>query len=218
MQLPEPKSLPYKTLLADIEKGLIKIPQFQRDYVWSKERAAELIDSILKGYPIGTFITWKTKEQLRVVKDLGGVTLPSIPEGDFAEYVLDGQQRMTSLFCALKGVRIQRSNRWDDFSAIFVDLNAEQYERIVITDVSHLEEGQYIRLTDLIHASITTLVKYDAQYHSKLDEYKQIIQGYNFSLIEVKEVSLEVATEIFTRINVGGKPLSLFEIMVAKTF
>ena len=72
MNLPEPKNLPYKTLLADIEKGLIKIPQFQRDYVWSKERAARLIDSILKGYPIGTFITWKTKEQLRV----SGVNYP----------------------------------------------------------------------------------------------------------------------------------------------
>ena len=55
MHLPEPKNLPYKTLLADIEKVLIKIPQFQRDYMWSKERAAGLIDSILKGFPIGTF-------------------------------------------------------------------------------------------------------------------------------------------------------------------
>jgi uncharacterized protein with ParB-like and HNH nuclease domain len=135
MHLPEPKNLPYKTLLADIEKGLIKIPQFQRDYVWSKERAAGLIDSILKGYPIGTFITWKTKEALRVVKDLGGVELPPVPEGDFAEYVLDGQQRMTSLFCALKGVQIQRGKKIDDFADIFVDLKASEHEQIVL--ISH---------------------------------------------------------------------------------
>ncbi|MCC2523571.1 GmrSD restriction endonuclease domain-containing protein [Vibrio coralliilyticus] len=218
MNLPEPKNLPYKALLADIEKGLIKIPQFQRDYVWTKDRAAGLIDSILKGYPIGTFITWKTKEQLRVVKDLGGVELPPVPEGDFAEYVLDGQQRMTSLFCALKGVTIQRGNKLDDFSAIYVDLNADEHEQIVVTDVSELEEGQYISLTDLINAGFTVLAQYDATYHEKLEEYKQTIQGYNFSLIEVKEAPLDVATEIFTRINVGGKPLTLFEIMVAKTF
>jgi hypothetical protein len=61
-------------------------------------------------------------------------------------------------------------------------------------------------------------VTYDSKFHLLLDEYKQIIQSYNFSLIEVKEASIDVATEIFTRINVGGKPLSLFEIMVAKTF
>jgi hypothetical protein len=218
MHLPEPKNLPYKTLLADIEKGLIKIPQFQRDYVWSKERAAGLIDSILKGYPIGTFITWKTKETLRVVKDLGGVELPPVPEGDFAEYVLDGQQRMTSLFCALKGVQIQRGNKIDDFADIFVDLNASEHEQIVVIDTSELEQGTYISLTNLINAGLTVLAAFEGKYHSKLEEYKQTLQGYNFSLIQVKEVPLDVATEIFTRINVGGKPLSLFEIMVAKTF
>jgi len=218
MQLPEPKTLPYKTLLADIEKGLIKIPQFQRDYVWSKANAAKLIDSILKGYPIGTFITWKTREELRVVKDLGGITLPPVPDGDFAEYVLDGQQRMTSLFCALKGVKIQRDKKLDDFSTIYVDLTASEHEQIVVTDVGELEDGTYIKLTKLINAGLTVLAAFDAKYHLKLDEYKQTLQSYNFSLIEVKEVPLDVATEIFTRINVGGKALTLFEIMVAKTF
>lgn len=218
MQLPEPKNLPYKALLADIEKGLIKIPQFQRDYVWSKANAAKLIDSILKGYPIGTFITWKTKEPLRVVKDLGGIVLPPVPDGDFAEYILDGQQRMTSLFCALKGVKIKRGNKVDDFAAIYVDLNASEHEQIVVTDVSELVDGTYIPLTNLINAGLTVLAAFDQKYHEKLEEYKQTLQSYNFSLIEVKEAPLDVATEIFTRINVGGKPLTLFEIMVAKTF
>jgi hypothetical protein len=218
VQLPEPKSRPYMTLLADIEKGLIKIPQFQRDFVWSKERAAGLIDSILKGYPIGTFITWKTKETLRVVKNLGGVDLPLVPDGDFAEYVLDGQQRLTSLYCALKGVTIVRGNKTEDFAKIYVNLNATEHDQIVVTDISVLESGQYISLTDLLNAGITVLVKFDEHYHQKLEAYRQTIQSYNFSLIEVKEAALDVATEIFTRINVGGKALTLFEIMVAKTF
>lgn len=198
MHLPEPKNLPYKALLADIEKGLIKIPQFQRDYVWSKDRAAGLIDSILKGYPIGTFITWKTKEALRVVKDLGGVELPPVPDGDFAEYVLDGQQRMTSLFCALKGVQINRGKKVDDFSEIYIDLNADEHQQIVLTDISELEEGSYIKLKDLISFDLNFLQKYQ-QFFPKITEYSQTLQGYNFSLIEVKEAPLDVATEIFTR-------------------
>ncbi|AXY58132.1 DUF262 domain-containing protein [Acinetobacter chinensis] len=218
MNLPEPKNLPYKTLLADIEKGLIKIPQFQREYVWSLERAANLIDSILKGYPIGTFITWKTKETLRVVKDLGNVSLPPVPDGDFAEYVLDGQQRLTSLFCALKGLTIKRGSKQDDFSKIYINLKATYEEQIVTIDISNLEEKSFISLTDLINASFITLSSYDPKFHTRLAEYQQTILGYNFSLIEVKEASIDVATEIFTRINVGGKPLSLFEIMVAKTY
>nr|WP_256986724.1 DUF262 domain-containing protein [Pseudomonas aeruginosa] len=54
---------------------------FQREFVWDKEQSAKLIDSILKGYPIGTFIFWKTKETLRSVKDIGNHKLPETPKG-----------------------------------------------------------------------------------------------------------------------------------------
>ena len=59
-QISQYQSLPgnmlYNNLIANIEQGQIKIPQFQRKFVWSIEETAGLIDSILKGYPIGTFI------------------------------------------------------------------------------------------------------------------------------------------------------------------
>lgn len=55
MTLPEPLTVTFSGLIGDIEKGLIKIPQFQRDFVWDIEKSANLIDSIIKGYPIGTF-------------------------------------------------------------------------------------------------------------------------------------------------------------------
>ncbi len=72
MNLPEPLSVTFSSLMNDIEKGNIKIPQFQRDFVWSKEKSAKLLDSIIKGYPIGTFILWKTKDELRALRNLGG--------------------------------------------------------------------------------------------------------------------------------------------------
>lgn len=218
INLPQPRAIAYNALLNDIERGLIKIPQFQRDYVWSKENAAKLIDSILKGYPIGTFITWKTKEQLRAIKNLGNYDLPVVPAGDFAVYVLDGQQRMTSLFCALKGVSIKREKSIDDFSEIYIDLNASQHDQIVVVDNSQLKVGEFINLTNLLSNDFTMLASFRTDYCQKLHEYRNTIQGYHFSLIEVVEAPLDVATEIFTRINVGGKPLTLFEIMVAKTF
>jgi len=64
MNQPEPQASSLATLLAEIEKGLIKIPQFQRDFVWRKQKSAKLLDSIFKGYPIGTFILWRTKVRL----------------------------------------------------------------------------------------------------------------------------------------------------------
>lgn len=89
MKLPEPQSSPFSVLINDIEKGLIKIPQFQRDFVWDLNKSANLMDSIVKGYPIGTFIFWKTKERLRSIRNIGGIELPSPQDGDFVYYVLD---------------------------------------------------------------------------------------------------------------------------------
>lgn len=90
--------------------------------------------------------------------------------------------------------------------------------QIVITDVSAKEAKSYIRLTDLLYGGLTSLASYDAAYHGKLKEYRRRIESYDFPVIEVRDVPIDVATEIFTRINVGGTPLTLFEIMVAKTY
>ena len=56
MLQPENQSRKYDALFADIDTGRIKVPMFQRDFVWTKEQTSKLIDSIIKGFPIGTFI------------------------------------------------------------------------------------------------------------------------------------------------------------------
>jgi uncharacterized protein with ParB-like and HNH nuclease domain len=87
--------------------------------------SANLIDSIVKGYPIGTFIFWKTKDRLRSIRNLGNLVLPEPHEGDSINYVLDGQQRLTSLFIAIKGLSISRiENKSEDFSEMYIDLSA----------------------------------------------------------------------------------------------
>ncbi len=219
MQLPEPQTKTFPNLLGAIEQGQIKIPQFQRDFVWTMQKSAGLIDSVVKGYPIGTFIFWRTKERLRSVKDIGKQVLPEPEPGEFVDYVLDGQQRLTSLFASLRGVILTRENgREDDFSKIFIDLEAQESDQIVITDIEGKDEKSLISISKLLTGGLKLLVSYPEHYHDKLDTYKNRIESYQYSIIQVKDAPIEIATEIFTRINVGGKPLSLFEIMVAKTF
>ena len=150
MNLPEPQSTTYPSLISDIEKGILKIPQFQRDFVWTREKSAKLLDSIFKGYPIGTFILWKTKESLRSIRNLGNANLPVTPEGDYIQYVLDGQQRLTSLFASIKGLKIERDNRTDDFAEIYIDLTASENQEVVITDISEKNEKEIVRTVDLI--------------------------------------------------------------------
>lgn len=218
MNLPEPISRTFSGLIADIEQGQIKIPQFQRDFVWDIKKSAKLMDSIVKGYPIGTFIFWRTKERLRTIRDVGNFKLPEPKDGEFIDFVLDGQQRLTTLFASLKGLTIERDNRIDDYSAIFINLNATEDDEIVTIDIEGLEPGTFITLTDLLYGGLTLLASYDNQHHKIIEEYKKRIESYNYAIIQIKEAPIETATEIFTRINVGGKPLSLFEIMVAKTY
>ena len=218
MNLPEPLALTFSSLMSAIEKGNIKIPQFQRDFVWSKDKSAKLLDSIVKGYPIGTFIFWKTKDELRALRNLGGLDLPKTPKGDFIQYVLDGQQRLTTLFASLKGLKIQREDREDDYSEFQIDLEAKEDEPIVLTESSDTNHHHVIKLHDLLYGKLKVLFTYPEPLQDRIQEYKDRINAYQFSAVLINEAPIDVATEIFTRLNVGGKPLTVFEIMVAKTF
>lgn len=219
MSLPSPTHANYSSLLTDIERGHVKIPQFQREFVWTLQKSAALLDSVIKGYPVGTFIFWSTKDRLRSVRELGNAPLPSPKQGETVAFVLDGQQRLTSLYAAIRGITVMRSSgHSDDFSDMFVNLEAGEDDQIVTTDIDGLEATTFIRLKDLLHGSFAELAAFPAQYHSKISDYRRRVESYDFSIIQVRDVAIDVATEIFTRINVGGKALSVFEIMVAKTF
>lgn len=218
MQQPKAGHVNYGNLINDIEKGTIKIPQFQREFVWTKSQSAGLVDSILKGYPIGTFILWKTRERLRSVRNIGRISLPEIPDGDFVNYVLDGQQRMTSLYASLKGEKILREDgKEEDFSEIYINLTALEDEQIVVTS-EEKEDGVYLKLTELLKMDLQMLFDNYQEYIPKIQQYYKRIETYEFSTITVEDVPIDVATEIFTRINVGGKDLTVFEIMCAKTY
>ncbi len=215
---PEPQGPPFRSVMSEIENGVIKIPQFQRDFVWTKQKSAKLLDSMLKRYPIGTFILWKTKEQLRSVRNIGNAELPDTPEGDYVKQVLDGQQRLTSLYASIKGLKVDRDGRVDDFADMFVDLEASGEDDIITLDVTDKGAKSYVRLVDLMNGKVSFFNAFPQKYHDRLDDYKERLTSYMFSVILVKEAPLDVATEIFTRINTGGQSLSVFEIMVAKTF
>lgn len=216
MNLPKPTSMKYNELISKVERGEIKIPQFQRDFVWDINNSADLLDSIIKGYPIGTFILWKTKERLKMIGALGDIILEQPKEYEMIDYVLDGQQRITSLFIALKGIIIGKT----DYSKIYVNLNNNgDDERIIITEVDELEDRTYIEFSKLLNHSLVELLHtYSEEKLTLIEQYKKNIENYDFSIIEVENTPIEVATDIFTRINRGGKALSVFEIMCAKIF
>jgi hypothetical protein len=218
MNLPEPQSVTFPSLFDQIKNGTIKIPQFQRDFVWTKVQSARLLDSIIKGYPIGTFILWSTQERLRSIRNLGGSDLPDTPPGNAVKYVLDGQQRLTSLFVTLNGLKIHREDYDDDYSQMWLDLEASEEDDLVLLDVKGRKDDSIIMLQELLHGEFDFLASFPKAAQQRIKLYKNRIESYQFSAVQITDAPIDVATEIFTRLNVGGKPLTPFEIMVAKTY
>ena len=143
---------------------------FQREFVWEKEQSAKLIDSILKGFPIGTFIFWKTKEELRSCKEVGNHKLPETPKGDYVQYILDGQQRITSLYAIRKGIRISKDGKELDYKDIFINLDyqSENDEQTVVTE--KVDGKRYASVHDVLTKLLGTF--YKTLSHQLADQVK----------------------------------------------
>ena len=222
-QQPKPDSKHYSEMISDIQRGIIKIPKFQREFVWSIDKTAQLLDSILKGYPIGTFILWQTDERLNEVKNIGNLEIPETPDGTKVQYVLDGQQRITSLYAAYLGAEIRKSGekKITDYNLIYVDLQQDINDDDVQVITSEKPEGAWISLSDVLNflERMPRIQKDHSKEHfEKIYTYANAFSTYDFSTILLRKESVDSAIEVFTRINTGGQTLTLFEIMSAKTY
>lgn len=220
---PKPDSKKYSDLINEIQKGIIKIPKFQRDFVWTIDKTAKLLDSILKGYPIGTFILWQTDERINDIKNVGNLDIPDTPDGVKVQYVLDGQQRITSLFAAYLGAHIQKvgEKKITDYGNIVVNLDADinDNDEQVITEETTGEK--YISLSDVLNfMDRMTDIKerFSDDDFKKIHSYSRAFDTYDFSTVILRKEDIDSAIEVFTRINTGGQTLTLFEIMSAKTY
>ena len=130
MSNPKTDSIALMDVVKYISEGDYRIPRFQRNYVWKIDKVVALVDSLLKGFPIGSIVLWQTKNELSEVKGLGGVQIPKRDSSKYTSYIIDGQQRLTSLYFALKGL-VTATSPVVDCSNICVYLVANDNEQIV---------------------------------------------------------------------------------------
>ena len=121
-----------KEMLKDIDAGNLQLPDFQRDYIWDDNDVRSLIGSVAKGYPIGALLTLQTGGQVDFRPRLiAGVDAKDVKP---VELLLDGQQRMTSLFQTMyskrptqikttRNTKIQRYYYMDINKALGADAN-----------------------------------------------------------------------------------------------
>lgn len=119
-------------LLNQISDQEVVLPAIQRDFVWSEAQTARLLDSTMRGYPIGIVLLWETYQDIQYrpfVSDFRSGTLHTYSDNDTRRrirLVLDGQQRLQSLYIALRGQRDGRKLYLDVLSGQESDEMADE--------------------------------------------------------------------------------------------
>src|SRR5207248_2076086 len=84
-----------------IVSGDILLPKFQRDFVWERPQILMLLDSIARGYPIGSILLWQSRQELRSENRIADLEI-KLPKPDYpVNYLLDGQQRLSTICGAI---------------------------------------------------------------------------------------------------------------------
>ena len=119
-KIPPPDKKTLEEIFQDVEKGRCAVPDFQRYWTWTKKQIEELWESIFKGYYVGSLLTWQAYEQ-----KLEKTSIKGGPEelGSDPDLILDGQQRITAIYYAVKAPNISLPNT-DNPYEFFLNINA----------------------------------------------------------------------------------------------
>ena len=225
------------------EQGGLWLPNIQRYFIWSKDQIEKLFDSIMREYPIGNLLVWKTKEPVKMRKFIDnyrdGVKLTDfyVPKSEKIKLlVLDGQQRLQSLFIALKGsyngeelyfnvlsgkeekedikfefkfinqAKADMEKGWVKVKSIVYD--NREYDEIAENIVEKIESKRSLSGEEkkLIRKNILKLIK---EFRDKENiAYTELDSVDNPEIYTLNDV-----VEIFIRANSGGTPLSKSDLM-----
>jgi hypothetical protein len=214
---PKPEIMRLEELALMVRTGEIKLPRFQRPFVWKRADMLKLLDSIYKGYPIGSILIWHSSQKLISERMISGFEVNSDDQQSFpTNYLLDGQQRLTTLCGALFWDGKDEDSIWN----IQFDLDAEEFKYPREKNLVNL-----FPLNKLIHTSdfIRQCMKFD--HLSKRDEYFRIserllksIKDYKIAVVKIGDMTIEEVAPIFERINSTGRQLTIVDLMMAATW
>jgi len=206
-----------QNIMDEVASGSIKIPVFQRDFVWNAAKMIELFDSIRRGYPIGSLLLWRPEIEFKTKKFIGPFLI--VKSARNQSYVLDGFQRITTLFGALanpKKTSYEDLNDLKDF-AVYYDLRIKEFTFIrgrkyefnpyllpLYKAVDTFEFLDFLRdLENVILDRFET-----NQLIENAKEINKILYDYEIPFVEIRGGDIKSAVEIFSRINSTGTEIS----------
>ena len=206
------------TLIQQIDLGVIGLPDIQRPFVWKDTKVRDLFDSMYKGYPVGYFLFW-ANANIEGTKGIGTASKQKHP----TLLIVDGQQRLTSLYAVVKGQEVIRENY--EKANIVIAFNPLE-EKFEIPDASIKRNPRYFQNISELWQDDADLFEITDQFIDRLkqsveisaDEIKKIrkafnnltnLEGYPFSALELSaEIDEEQVADVFVRINSQGKKLN----------
>jgi len=248
-----------RAVIEDINSRRIYLPAIQRKYVWDDEQITRLMDSIMLGYPIGTFLFWKVKKTIvnkkdysmyEFIKDFHERDLyknPAAPqpfpigsEEEMIWAVLDGQQRLTSLYIALQGSisRKLSNKRWKNDDAfptkeLYFNLHSQrtddedisyEFKFLTTEDAQKQKDNKlWYLVKDILKYSqdelVTELIIPNGWATDKVAMknasllHTRLVGDEIINYFEVEADSIDSVLDIFVRVNSGGIVLSKSDLL-----
>lgn len=209
---PEAGAYKVEDLLDEVRRGRVRIPHFQRALKWKREDALQLLDSMYRGYPVGTLLLWET---LAPANELvfGSVRL-SGAESRNALLVVDGQQRLVSLVRTLLAPEPAV-----DEVALFFDLDDVRFVAPPGDALVAKDPTRWLPLTVVLDSE--QLIKWlldkvpSPQRRDAAIQLGRRVREYEIPAYTVRTDDEDVLREVFRRINTHGKQLSAGDVFDA---
>ena len=206
------------TLVQQIAFGSIGLPDIQRPFVWPNVKVRDLFDSMYRGYPVGYLLFWQNGEASNpraIGTDAKQVT-PSL-------VIVDGQQRLTSLYAVFKGVPVVRSNFQPERIRIAFNPLTGSFE---VTSAAIERDKAFIPDISILWRDDADLFQIVSRYLEGLRSVREVtgeevqavqsamvrlqqLSGFPFTALQLDpDISEEAVAEVFVRINSQGKTLN----------
>jgi len=212
---PEVQHLP--TLFRRVQQGEIRVPAFQRGFVWKEAQIVQLLESVYRGFPIGSLLFWNVRERLLRIEQTAAFPFPRLEERYPFKFLLDGLQRLSTLYGVFHWPDIGMSGPYN----VIFDLDSEEFR--------HFDGGLPLQRTihlsslfspkDFLAAQKTLSLENDSErLIERAIRLHSVFQEYMVPTVTIENRSVPDVVSIFERVNSTGTKLNAVDFMRAVTW
>jgi Protein of unknown function DUF262 len=214
---PQPSVLHLLTLFRQITAGDIRIPAFQRGFVWSEKQIVELLNSVADGFPIGSILLWNVENETLRIAPNASTAFPDIVERYPMSYVLDGMQRLSTLY----GVFHFGVSTNDKLFDVLYDLHSRGFFHrgdVQLTETAIPLSALFVPRELLEHQRRLSTQQNSETLMDGLLNLHAAFQEYMIPVVAIKSNDINRIVEIFERVNSTGTRLDPVDFMRAITW